>query len=152
MKEALNLVLLCLCRHLSIFPGRRQPSIFDANELNFRVRNGNGWNLLAIDTGCFKKQNRKSYKMSQRTKTNQKRKSNRPISTCKLNMSPCLHFKPINLVVYKGSYSEEGISYLKGGFTLRCFQRLSGPHVAAQLCHWRDNWCTRGASIPVLSY
>ena len=39
-----------------------------------------------------------------------------------------------------------------GGFTLRCLQRLSVPHIAAQLCHWRDNWCTRGASIPVLSY
>ena len=85
-------------------------------------------------------------------KTNHKRKSNRPISTCKLNMSPYLHFKPINLVVYKGSYSEERISYLKVGFTLRCFQRLSVPHLAAQPCHWRDNWFTRGASIPVLSY
>ena len=39
------------CRHRSIFPGRLQPSIFDANELNFRVRNGNGWNLIAINTG-----------------------------------------------------------------------------------------------------
>ena len=39
------------CRHRSIFPGRLQPSIFDANELNFRVRNGNGWILIAINTG-----------------------------------------------------------------------------------------------------
>ena len=39
------------CRHRSIFPGRLQPSIFDVNELNFRVRNGNGWNLIAINTG-----------------------------------------------------------------------------------------------------
>ena len=31
-------------------------------------------------------------------------------------------------------------------------QRLSVPHIVAQLCHWRDNWCARGASIPVLSY
>ena len=45
-----------------------------------------------------------------------------------------------------------GISYLKAGFTLRCFQRLSDPNIAAQLCHWRDNWFTRGSSIPVLSY
>ena len=47
------------CRHRSIFPGRLQPSIFDANELNFRVRNGNGWNLIAINTGSayiFQKQ------------------------------------------------------------------------------------------------
>ena len=41
---------------------------------------------------------------------------------------------------------------LQGGFTLRCLQRLSRPHFASQLCHWHDNCCTRGASIPVLSY
>ena len=80
------------------------------------------------------------------------RKSPRPISTCSLNTSQCLHVRPINLLVFEGSYSFDGISYLKAGFTLRCLQRLSDPHLAAQLCHWRDNWCTRGASIPVLSY
>ena len=36
--------------HQSIFPGRRQPSIFDTNELNFRVRNGNGCTLTVINT------------------------------------------------------------------------------------------------------
>ena len=35
---------------LPIFPGRRQPSIVGANELNFRVRDGNGWTLVAIST------------------------------------------------------------------------------------------------------
>ena len=35
---------------LPIFPGRRQPSIFGADELNCRVRNGNGWTLTAINT------------------------------------------------------------------------------------------------------
>ena len=38
------------CRHLLIFPGRFQPSIFSANELNCRVRDGNGCTLTAIDT------------------------------------------------------------------------------------------------------
>src|SRR5579875_643698 len=38
------------------------------------------------------------------------------------------------------------------GFPLRCFQRLSRPHIATRRCRWRDNRCTRGASIPVLSY
>ena len=32
------------------FPGSRPPSIMGASELNFRVRNGNGWDLTAIDT------------------------------------------------------------------------------------------------------
>ena len=35
---------------LPIFPGRRQPSIFGASELNCRVRDGNGWTLTAINT------------------------------------------------------------------------------------------------------
>ena len=43
-----------LCRHRSIFPGRRQPSIFDVHELNCRVRDGNGWDLMAIDTDLFR--------------------------------------------------------------------------------------------------
>ena len=38
---------------LPIFPGRRQPSIFSTSELNFRVRNGNGWTLTAINTNYF---------------------------------------------------------------------------------------------------
>ena len=35
---------------LPIFPGRRQPSIVGRNELNYRVRNGNGWTLALIST------------------------------------------------------------------------------------------------------
>ena len=45
-----------------------------------------------------------------------------------------------------------GKSHLEVGFTLRCFQRLSLPDLATQLCSWRNNWYTRGQSIPVLSY
>jgi len=41
---------------------------------------------------------------------------------------------------------------LEARFPLRCFQRLSHPHMATRRCPWRDNRCTRGASIPVLSY
>ena len=33
-----------------IFPGRRQPGIVGRNELNYRVRNGNGWTLAIIGT------------------------------------------------------------------------------------------------------
>ena len=38
-------------RQRSTFPGSLPPSIIDAKELNFRVRDGNGWGLLAITTG-----------------------------------------------------------------------------------------------------
>jgi hypothetical protein len=48
--------------------------------------------------------------------------------------------------------AEAKIPYLEAGFPLRCFQRLSLPHIATRLCHWRDNRYTRGASNPVLSY
>src|SRR5699024_3701798 len=46
----------------------------------------------------------------------------------------------------------DGKSHLEGGFMLRCFQHLSFPYVATQLCSWRNNWYTSGMSIPVLSY
>ena len=42
--------LLLLCWHRAIFPVRRQTSIFATDELNFRVRNGNGWTLALIST------------------------------------------------------------------------------------------------------
>ena len=81
------------------------------------------------------------------------RSSPRAISTGRLNTLLCLHRRPINEVVFLGPYSiKDGRSYLRGSFTLRCLQRLSRPDIATQLCRWHDNWCTRGLSIPVLSY
>ena len=56
--------------------------------------------------------------------------SDRPISNIQLNTLLYLHLCPIYLVVYKGSYSEDWISHLEGGFTLRCLQRLSLPDLA----------------------
>ena len=35
---------------LPIFPGRLQPSMVGRSELNFRVRDGNGWTLILIST------------------------------------------------------------------------------------------------------
>ncbi len=81
------------------------------------------------------------------------RSSPRLISTGQLHALPRFHLRPINHVVYMEPYllkSER--SHLRGSFTLRCLQRLSRPNVATQLCRWHDNWCTRGSSIPVLSY
>ena len=79
--------------------------------------------------------------------------SPRPISDSQLHVLPHFHLCPIYLVVFKGSYwITPGISYLKGGFTLRCLQRLSLPNLATLLCHWYDNRYTRGQSTPVLSY
>ena len=44
---------LSLVLALPIFPGRRQPSIVGRNELNYRVRNGNGWTLDLISTNFY---------------------------------------------------------------------------------------------------
>ena len=41
---------------LPIFPGRLQPSIVGRSELNFRVRNGNGWTLALISTNFLQQQ------------------------------------------------------------------------------------------------
>ena len=70
----------------------------------------------------------------------------------------CFHIWPINPVVYwepstpPNSWGGVRRPYLGVGFPLRCFQRLPGPNVANQPCPWRDNWRTRGSSVPVLSY
>jgi hypothetical protein len=51
----------------------------------------------------------------------------------------------------KGSQAP-GRSHLQASFPLRCFQRLSLPHIATRQCDWRHNRYTRDASTPVLSY
>ena len=38
------------CQHWAIFPCGRPQSIFTTAELNFRVRNGNGWTLCVYNT------------------------------------------------------------------------------------------------------
>ena len=43
-------MLWSLCRHCLIFPGRFQPSIVSTDELNFCVRDGNRWTLIAKNT------------------------------------------------------------------------------------------------------
>ena len=69
---------------------------------------------------------------------------------------PVFHFWPINPVVCWGPTKKDKSflwrPYLEDGFPLRCFQRLPVPNVANQPCPGRDNWHTRGSSVPVLSY
>jgi hypothetical protein len=80
--------------------------------------------------------------------------SPRPVSASHLNLLPGVQFWSINPMVCGGPYpinvgEKPGLGT---GFPLRCFQRLSFPNVANQRCPWRDNWHTRGSSVPVLSY
>ena len=63
------------------------------------------------------------------------RSSPRLISTGQLHTLLHFHLRPINDVVYIEPYlMKSERSYLRGSFTLRCFQRLSRPDVATQLC------------------
>ena len=80
--------------------------------------------------------------------------ASRAISTARLNTLLCLHLRPINVVVYHGPSGglRRGTPNLGAGFPLRCFQRLSLPHIATLRCGWRHNRYTSGASNPVLSY
>lgn len=72
------------------------------------------------------------------------------ISTARLNASPHLHLPPINVVVYNTPLYRN--THLQASFALRCFQRLSDPHVATRPCLRPNNRFASGESIPVLSY
>ena len=68
-----------------------------------------------------------------------KKKSNqaaRPISTSRLNVLQRLHLWPIKRVVCPWSLGSlrSGKHYLGRSLALRCFQRLSLPHMATQRC------------------
>ena len=80
--------------------------------------------------------------------------ASRTISTGSLNLSPGLHSRPINPVVFRGPLAplRAGKPYLEAGFMLRCFQHLSLPNTATQRCPWQDNWDTGGSFNQVLSY
>ena len=51
--KSLTVIRFALCQHRPIFPGSLPPSIVGTAELNYRVRNGNGWTLRAKDTDCY---------------------------------------------------------------------------------------------------
>src|SRR6267154_1973512 len=72
--------------------------------------------------------------------------SSRPHGPC----TPCLSTSWSRTTLQGGQ--APGKSHLEASFPLRCFQRLSLPHIATRRCHWRDNRYTRDASTPVLSY
>ena len=75
------------------------------------------------------------------------------VSTGQLSALLHLHLRPIDLVFYQEpSPVKGGRPHLGGGFPLRCLQRLSRPYVATQRCRERENWHTRGTSLPILSY
>ena len=123
-------------------------SIIGEEELNCRVRNGIGCTLFSMAAKIPMQ-----FLIDREVEVLFIKQDSRAISTGQLHASQRFHLQPINEVVYLGpSRIAPGRTYLKAGFPLRCFQRLSLPHIATLLCRWHDNRSTRGASIPVLSY
>ena len=153
-------------RRCPTLPRGLPRSTIGAEELNFRVRNGTGCFPFAIAAG----NSIELYSLSTRPQLGSYTvdanprslgvhevrvvSSPRPVSTGQLSTSRCLHFRPINPVVWLGALPTRGGGrpHLEACFPLRCFQRLSLPDVANQPCSWRNNWHTRGQSVPVLSY
>src|SRR5262245_24881386 len=86
-------------RRRPTLPGHLYPSTIGAERLNFRVRDGNGCDPLAMATG-----NRLSTGVppedSRASTSDRRNPSPRPISTGRLNVLPHLHLRPINVVVW----------------------------------------------------
>ena len=98
----------CRFRQLSTFPGSLPPSIIDVKELNFRVRDGNGWVLFAFITGFFRvipsKLNNANLDSFSLILPSLSWSSPRSISTGQLHTLLHFHLRPINHVVFMGPY------------------------------------------------
>src|SRR5690606_7223254 len=119
-------------RHGPTLPPGRPGSTIGAGGLNGRVRNGNGCGPSARRTG--KRENLcLGASLHLESCTGQvyvlmvARSSPRPISTGWLRTLLSLHLRPIHLVIYKGSYSLEGMGdlILRGTSRLDAFSAYS---------------------------
>ena len=163
-----------------IFPKGCPLSIFGAGELDFRVRDGNGYGLSASVTrillldviGCVRALDvssagaEKSDQRSRRCRIFQLDSTSPLTLGQKLKWSSPRPLVPLSFIRHRTSTcglsnrwstcgltrSPGGEPHLQASFALRCFQRLSLPNIATQRCPWRDNWHTSGSSTPVLSY
>jgi hypothetical protein len=156
-------------RRATLPPGKPGSTIAEAG-LNFRVRNGNGCGPCSMNGGikfssAAQTKRRRPMKQLNDFFFCEPRASSRaccgrvvkPHGRLVLVSSTCYHASTSSLSNSSSRSALEwtcvqGKSHLEAGFPLRCFQRLSDPNVATQLCSWRNNWFTRGSSIPVLSY
>ena len=132
-------------------------AIFAVKVLNFCVRNGNRCVHFAIITRSFeglidpsKLNNSQLLDLISLQFGVIKSSTYQYWSTPRITTLPSPAYQPDRLSGVL--LLSNGKSHLGVGFALRCLQRLSFPYLATQLCRWHDNWCTRGRSIPVLSY
>ena len=90
--------LRCEIRRRPTLPGGLPPSTIGADRLNFRVRDGNGCDPVAMATEISCQQVRDAHRGLQ-SKHELFNPSPRPISTGRLNVLPRLHLRPINVMV-----------------------------------------------------
>src|SRR3954469_5959794 len=161
------------CRRRPTLPHSNECSTIGAGGLSFRVRDGTGRypSATTTDNTIQLEQPKPHHEPPHLPPKNRGKEwscaqghivdannvlwsSPRPISTGQLHPSRGFHLRPINPMVSRGPYPRKGggIPHLGTSFPLRCLQRLSLPNIANQPCPWRDNWHTRGSSVPVLSY
>ena len=90
-------------RRRPTLPGGLPPSTIGAGSLNFRVRDGNGCDPAAMATEiCCQGGSRQisgAFRALQSKHEHCVNPSPRPISTGRLNTLPCVHLRPINVMV-----------------------------------------------------
>ena len=76
------------------------------------------------------------------------------ISNAQLRPLPAFDMRPIDLIVYQGSYPVGPVGNLisRRASRLDAFSAYPCRTSATRRCRWRDNRYTGGPSIPVLSY
>ena len=103
-------------RRRPTLPGGIPPSTIGAGGLNFRVRKGYGCDPTAKATEiCFKRGapiGAQPFETSIASTNFIVNPSPRAISTGQLNMLPCLHFRPINVMVSHGPYLVDPVGNL----------------------------------------
>src|SRR4051794_24998533 len=86
-------------RRRPTLPGGLPPSTIGAGGLNCRVRDGNGRDTAAMATGNRLSRGSEGPRELQSEHERLVNPSLRPISTGRLNTLPCVHLRPINVVV-----------------------------------------------------
>ena len=166
----------CVVRRSPTLPHAPACSTIGAGRLNFRVRYGTGCFPSAMATGTVSDTGRRSppgsgfpVRVSRTTQWTRAPAVTGPPPSSRGRGAwgkPLGRLGSVSSTPRGASTSDPSTRWSAGGLTstglgnphleacfpLRCFQRLSLPNVANQPCSWRNNWHTRGWSVPVLSY
>src|SRR5438552_4867277 len=103
-RAARGRLFFTMFRQRPTLPPRLQGSTIGAGGLNFRVRDGTGCLPSAIATETVSSCEPSGHPDELDSEREHRKPSPRPISTGRLNTLPCVHLRPINLVVCEGPY------------------------------------------------